>query len=421
MSEETKTGHDPTAAAVVSATGAVASPMPPASPASERFSLGQFIRGDLGALPVLIALIVIAIFFQVATKGLFLSAVNLSNLAGQIITIGVVSLGAVLVLLIGEIDLSLAAVATFCGAIMGILAQRHGWPAIPAILGGLAAGLIIGFANGIFVAVLRMPSFIVTLAGLIAYQGAVSQILNPQTTLPISNNTIDAIAVTNLPDYLGIGLPILALVVYMASVIVDYVARQRRHLAVKPVGQIAVQLVIATVVVIAAVVLFESPASGGVPLTTVVLVGLIIVFWLILTRTAFGRHVYAVGGNVEAARRAGIRVVGLKIALFTLCSGLAALAGILEASREFSAPAQVDQTLLLNAIAGAVVGGVSLFGGRGSVWAVVLGSLIVGSLINGLALLNQPIAVEEMVEGAVLLLAVLADALLRRRSQTGYR
>jgi D-xylose transport system permease protein len=187
------------------------------------------------------------------------------------------------------------------------------------------------------------------------------------------------------------------------------------------VGQIAVQLVIATVVVIAAVVLFESPASGGVPLTTVVLVGLIIVFWLILTRTAFGRHVYAVGGNVEAARRAGIRVVGLKIALFTLCSGLAALAGILEASREFSAPAQVDQTLLLNAIAGAVVGGVSLFGGRGSVWAVVLGSLIVGSLINGLALLNQPIAVEEMVEGAVLLLAVLADALLRRRSQTGYR
>src|SRR6185437_14533988 len=142
---------------------------------------------------------------------------------------------------------------------------------------------------------------------------------------------------------------------------------------------------------------------------------------LITTRTAFGRHIFAVGGNAEAARRAGINVVGLRVALFALASTLAAVGGMLEASREFSAPAAPESTLLLSAIAAAVIGGVSLFGGRGSVWAVVLGSLIVGSLENGLDLIGQSTAVKNMVEGVVLLLAVLVDALSRRRNATGLR
>jgi D-xylose transport system permease protein len=153
----------------------------------------------------------------------------------------------------------------------------------------------------------------------------------------------------------------------------------------------------------------------------VITMAVIVVVWLITSKTAFGRHIYAVGGNAEAARRAGIKVVALRVAMFTLASTVAAVAGLLIITRGASAPALVNPYLLLNAIAAAVIGGISLFGGRGSVWGVVLGSLIVGSLLNGLALLNVGPDVVEMVEGLVLLAAVLIDALARRSSVTGYR
>jgi D-xylose transport system permease protein len=154
-----------------------------------------------------------------------------------------------------------------------------------------------------------------------------------------------------------------------------------------------------------------------VPYNAAILFGLVAFFWLIMTKTSFGRHVYAVGGGAEAARRAGINVVGIRIACFTLCSMLAAVGGIVFASYGTAVASQVDPVLLLNAIAAAVIGGVSLFGGRGSVWAVVLGALIIGSLVNGLALLSQGTDVSEMVEGAVLLIAVSVDALVRRAQQ----
>jgi D-xylose transport system permease protein len=153
----------------------------------------------------------------------------------------------------------------------------------------------------------------------------------------------------------------------------------------------------------------------------VITLAVVIVVWLIITKTSFGRHVYAVGGSAEAARRAGINVTGLRIAMFTLASTLAAVGGLLIIARGNSAPALVNQYLLLNAIAAAVIGGVSLFGGRGSVWGTVLGALVVGALLNGLALLNVGPDVVEMVEGLVLLAAVLIDAAARRRSVTGYR
>jgi D-xylose transport system permease protein len=417
MSQETKSGNEPFVTAA-SAPQADASDHA-AMNVPARFTLGQLFKRDVGVLPVFVALVLEIIFFQFTTNGLFLNEGNIYNLVGQMITTSIVALAAVMVLLIGEIDLSLAAVSAMCGAVMGVLAGRHGWPAAQAIAAGLVVGIVIGLINGFFVAVLRMPSFIVTLAGLIFYQGLISKILEPQTTLPVYDKTIDAIALTNLPDVLAIGLPLAGLAVYIGSVALDYSVRQRRHLAVKSIPEIAIQVGIIAVVVIGAMILFGS--GGGTQLTFVILVALVIIFWFVLTRTAFGRHVYAVGGNAEAARRAGIRVVGLKIAMFTLASALAAVAGMLEVSRLTSARAAVDTTLLLNAIAAAVIGGVSLFGGRGSAWATIPGSLVVLSLFNGLALLNQPAAVVEMVEGAVLLVAVLVDALLRRRSQTGFR
>jgi D-xylose transport system permease protein len=377
------------------------------------------VGNDLGQIPVFIGLIIIAIYFQIAGNGFFLTPQNLTNLVQQIITIAIVSLAAVLVLLIGEIDLSLAAVSALCGAFMGVLSARHDFPAWAAILVAILAGLVIGAINGFFISVLRMPSFIVTLAALIFYQGLLLAVLFPQTTLPIRDDAITNIAVTYLPEYLGIGIPVALAVIYSLSLVISRAARQRAGLPVMTVGQLVFRIGLVAVIVISLVTYFDNYL--GVPLVAIILVALIITFWLITTRTRFGRHIYAVGGNAEAARRAGIRVVGLRIMIFSLASMLAAIGGILLASRQVSAASAIDQTLLLSAIAAAVIGGVSLFGGRGSVWAVVLGSLIVGSLENGLDLIGQSTAVKNMVEGVVLLVAVLIDALTRRRNATGLR
>jgi len=302
--------------------------------------------------------------------------------------------------------------------IMAVLSERHGVPALVAILAGLLTGAVVGLINGFFVAVVRVPSFIVTLAASIFYSGLLLNLLAGQSTLIINNSFIVAIAGSSqsfLPDYLGVGLPIVAVLLYAISLIVSYVRRKRAGLRTVSLLQVVLQIVITTVLVGGAIAVFQS--YQGVPYVAAILFALIALFWLIMTKTSFGRHVYAVGGSAEAARRAGINVVGIRIACFTLCSTLAAVGGIILASRGTAVASQIDPVLLLNAIAAAVIGGVSLFGGRGSVWAVVLGALIIGSLVNGLALLSQGTDVSEMVEGVVLLIAVTVDALVRRAQQ----
>lgn len=385
---------------------------------TEKATLGSFWRrGSIGQLPVIFALLLIGLFFEITTQGLFLGPRNLTNLVLQTATIGTLGLGAVLVLLIGEIDLSLGVVSYTCAAITAILSVQHGWAAFPAVLAGLAVGAIIGLINGFFVAVVRVPSFIVTLAGLLAYQGVVIHILFPQTSLIIQDPDLANIATNYLSLALGIGLPALVLVLYAIGVLVNRVRRQGQGLSIPPVWALAVQIGTAAVVVIAALALFQ--AYLGVPQSLIILLGLILLFWLVLRFTAFGRHIYAVGGNTEAARRAGIHVTRIRIAVFMLASMLAAVGGLLQASRLDTASSEVDQTLLLNAIAAAVVGGVSLFGGIGSVWAVIPGALVIGSLSNGLALLNQNPDVTYVVQGAVLLIAVTVNTLARRRTPTG--
>jgi len=381
-------------------------------------SLRSFLRSSsFGQLSVLLALIVISLFFQITSQGLFLGPRNLTNLVLQVTTIGTLGLGAVLVLLIGEIDLTLGVASYTCASVGALLSVQYGWPAVPAILAALATGAIIGLINGFFVAVLRVPSFIVTLAGLLAYQGVVIHILFPQTSLIINDPTLANIATNYLPLSLGLGLPMVVVVLYVVGVIVTRIRRERKGLVVPPAWVTGLRIGAIVVVVIGAVAIFE--AYLGVPQSAVILLGLILLFWLILRFTSFGRHVYAVGGNVEAARRAGISVTRVRILVFVLASMLASIGGVLQASRLDSATSEVDQTLLLNAIAVAVVGGVSLFGGIGSAWAVVLGALLIGSLSNGLSLLNQNPDVTYFVEGAVLLVAVTINALARRRVSNG--
>jgi D-xylose transport system permease protein len=374
---------------------------------------------DFGQLPVVLALIFIALFFEVRSDGLFLNSENLTNLVLQIGYIGTVGLAAVLVLLIGEIDLSLGVVAYTCAAVTGVLSVEHGWSAIPALLAGLVAGALIGLVNGVFVAILRVPSFVVTLAGLLAYQGVVLALLYPQTSLILVDPYVANIATTYLPNTLGIGLPIAAVVIYAGALFWGRIQRQRKQLVVPPLWTLAVRVALAAIIVGGTVFAFEG--EFGVPQVAAILIGLVLLLWLILRFSAYGRHVYAVGGNAEAARRAGIGVTGIRISIFVLASVLAAVGGILLASRQDIASAEVDQTLLLNAIATAVIGGVSLFGGRGSVWGVVLGSLIIGGLANGLDLLNVNSSVKFILQGIVLLLAVTIDAVVRRRSAAAGR
>jgi D-xylose transport system permease protein len=380
-----------------------------------RRTIGQLLRGELGFVPVLLTLLVIVVYFQIVTNGIFLKPENISNLVGQVAYVGILGLGVIMVLLLGEIDLSLASVAVLCSVIMAVLSERAGAPAWVAILAALLAGAVIGFINGFLVAVLRVPSFIVTLAGSIGYAGLLLHLLNGQSTLIINNSFIVAIAGSAqsfLPNVLGVGLPAVAVLLYAVGLVVSYVRRRRAGLRTSSLLWLVARIVIATALVTGAVEVLQSYV--GVPYSAALFFGLIALFWLILTKTPFGRHIYAVGGNSEAARRAGINVVGIRIAAFTLCSTLAAVGGIILASRGTAVASAVDSTLLLNAIAAAVIGGVSLFGGRGSAWAIVLGVLIIGSLVNGLALLNQTVDVSEMVEGAVLVIAVTADALVRR-------
>jgi D-xylose transport system permease protein len=383
--------------------------VPPRSP------LNQLLGGDLGFIPVLLTLIVVAVFFGVTTGGVFFEPRNISNLIVQISTIATLSVGVTLVLLLGEIDLSLASVSVLAGVVMGVLSERAHLPASIAIIAAILSGSLIGFVNGIIIAIIRVPSFIVTLAASIAYEGLLLYLLAGQSTLILNDPFINAIsgsATSYLPDLYGIGLPTLVLLVYVGSLILTHIKRQQAGLRTVSLVQLIVQIVITTVIVEGAVVLFESYL--GVPYAAAILVGLILIVWFMLTKTTFGRHIYAVGGNAEASRRAGINVTGIRIAVFTLCSTLAAIGGILAASHANSVASQISATLLLQAIAAAVIGGVSLFGGRGSVWSILLGALIIGSLENGLDLKSQGTEVKDMIEGLVLVLAVIVDALVRR-------
>lgn len=378
----------------------------------------RLFQGDLGQLPVVLTLILIAIFFEITSKGIFFAPQNLSNLILQIATIGFLGLAAVLVLLIAEIDLSLAAVASLCGAVLVVLSATKGASPAVAIISAIVVGAVVGLVNGFFIAVLRVPSFIVTLAALIGYTGVLIHLL-PNASIRLIDPFLSGIAANYLTFPWDVLLPVPLIALYVLMQLWTRIRRQRAGLSQAPLWEVGARAGAVVVVSVLALIVFES--YRGIPFSTLILVTALLVFWLIMRFTAFGRHVYAVGGNAEAARRAGIGVVGIRVAVFTLASTLAAVGGVLAASRAISASAQINPTLLLDAIAAAVIGGVSLFGGRGSVWAVVLGSLIIGSLENGLDLLNQGTDVKLMVEGVVLLIAVTVDAITRRRNATGLR
>jgi D-xylose transport system permease protein len=378
--------------------------------------LGRIARGELGFVQVLIALALIWTIFQLANDR-FLTAVNLTNLMLQVTAIGIISIGVVLVLLLGEIDLSIGAVSGLCAGIMAVLTAQHGWSPELAILVGLLAGTAIGLINGFFNTFFGIPSFVVTLAGLIAWQGALLLVLGDTGTINLPPSAITDLTSTFYGGGVGWTLAVLVTAGTLGLGLMGRRRREKAGLEPPPLAGIVFRTVVVGAAMFIGVAILLS--DRGVPLAVLILLGLTAMFAFITDRTRFGRHIYAVGGNAEAARRAGIRVTRVRVTVFAIASTMAAAGGIMAASRLIA----VNQSsgsgdVLLNAIAGPVIAGTSLFGGRGTVWSALLGALVIGSISNGINLLGLESSVRFMITGGVLLAAVTLDAVTRRqRSQ----
>ena len=382
---------------------------------SLRRAFAALARGDLASVRVLLGIAVIWTIFQIANDR-FLSAVNLSNLTLQIAATATISIGVVLVLLLGEIDLSVGAVSGLAAGVMAVLSVQHGWAPVLGIGAGLAVGVAIGAFNGFIVTRFGVPSFVVTLAGLLAWQGALLWVLGDTGSVNLPPSLITDLTTTFFDPVIGWILGAAAIVAYAASRLAVRRRREAAGLGVSPLSGLALQLGVIALAVIAAVAILN--ADRGVPLAAVIVVVLMILFTFITERTRYGRHIFAVGGNEEAARRAGINVNRIKVSVFTLASMLAAAGGILAASRLLAVNQQSGSgDVLLLAIAGPVIAGTSLFGGRGYIWSALLGAVVIGSISNGMDLLALDSDVKFMITGAVLLGAVTIDAVTRQRRE----
>ena len=375
----------------------------------------RIMRGELGSVRVLLGIAVIWTFFELSNDR-FLSAVNLSNLALQIAAVATISIGVVLVLLLGEIDLSVGAVSGLAASVMAVLSVKEGLSPELAILAALLVGCAIGVFNGFMVTFFGIPSFVVTLAGLLGWQGVQLAVLGDTGSINLPPSTITDLTGTFFDPAIGWAVALAALAAYGVSLAVGRRRRQASGLEAPPVASLAMRFGLVAVAIVAALLILNS--DRGVPLALVIVVGLTMIFAFITERTRYGRHIFAVGGNQEAARRAGIRIDRVKISVFALASTLAAAGGVLAASRLLSVNQQSGSgDLLLLAIARPVIAGTSLFGGRGFVWSAMLGAIVIGSISNGMDLLALDSDVKFMITGAVLLGAVTIDALTRQRRQ----
>jgi len=384
-----------------------------------RESLRRLVQGDLASVRVVLGLALIWIIFQ-SQNDRFLTAENLTNLMLQITAIGLISVGIVYVLLLGEIDLSVGAVSGLAAAVMAVLNVKHGWNPYLAIVAAIAVGLAIGVLQGFLFSRFGVPSFVVTLAGLLAWQGALLQVLGSTGTINLTDPKITGLANTFYSDAVGWIFCAIVIAVFVTVVLVGH--RRRVAAGLEGESMAALVLRIGLLAAIAIVVVAILNSDRGVPLAVLILFAFVVGMEYVAKRTRFGRHVYAVGGSAEAARRAGIPVNRVRVAVFGISGSMAAIGGIMAASRLLAVnQGSGGSELLLLAIAGPVIAGTSLFGGRGAVWTALLGALVIGSISNGMDLLALSSAVKFMVTGGVLLLAVLVDAIARQQRQAAGR
>ncbi|MEU1429607.1 ABC transporter permease [Nocardia sp. NPDC005746] len=428
--------------------------------------------GEIGSLPAILGLVALIVFFS-ALSDVFFSLNNIANLLAQGAGQTIIAIGIVFVLLIGEIDLSAGTASGVAGAVLAMHYVENGnlltgmgstvffvfnamlalaailagllriWPGVAfSLLGilltvlGLSAnpwvemllavcvGAAIGSITGFLIAKIGMPSFVVTLALFLAWQGVILQLIGEGGVLGISSShVLDAVANGNLSTVGSWVLCVVAAGGYAVVTLGGHVLRRRRGLVTRPTALVVVKvaaLVVFAVVVTALLTVNRSPSSliviSGVPYVVPIVLVLLVAGTYVLTRTTYGRHIYAVGGNVEAARRAGINVTQLRASVFVISSACAAVGAIVYSSKVGSVDPQAGGlNTLLFAVGAAVIGGTSLFGGRGRVADAVIGGAVLAVVSNGLGLLRQPAAVVSIVTGLVLLLAATVDALSRRR------
>ena len=419
---------------MVAAMSTSPAPEGPAKPNARPQTLLQYLKdwtvrvksGETGVLPVLGGLLLLAVVFQTLNAN-FLTPGNLVNLGVQGAVYMLFSVGMIFVLLIGEIDLSIGFIGGVAGVTMAELVfPSMGWPWYAALGAGLLASTAIGVLNGVIITAIGLPSFIVTLAGLLAWNGVMLIILGNGGTVPINDDTINNLA----NGLISPTMSWVVMAVVVALFLMDMVLTQRRR---RKAGNVSVPLVLVglrALGIVAAgigVVALCNIDRGrlvpiqGVPWVLLIVLGFITLWNIVLTRTRFGTYVYAIGGNSEAVRRAGVAVNRVKVAVFAIAGFMGGVAGIIYASRLRSVSTNLDGgTLVLYCIAAAVIGGTSLFGGRGKAIHALLGGLVIASIDNGMGLLGLSAATRYVVTGLVLILAVTIDALASRgRANSG--
>ncbi len=400
---------------------------PTATPAGR--SVGDYARrwwsdvraGELGSLPIVIGLLIIAVVFQ-SQNDRFLTAGNFVNLIVQAAGITTIAMGIVFVLLLGEIDLSVGYVSGVAGVVCALLLLPDGSqvPALVAILAALAVGAAIGAFHGLLITKVGIPSFVVTLAGLLGWQGVVLILIGDRGTIVLQDDLVVGFANDFLPDATAWIAALAIVAVYGVVLLLQRRSRIAAGLPTDPPVMLAVRA--GALAAICLLVVYVANQDRGIPYVAVVLAVFFLFWTFVLNRTRFGRHIYAVGGNTEAARRAGIDVDRVKIAVFAIASLMAALGGIILASRLRSVdPGAGGGSILLYSIAAAVIGGTSLFGGRGHIKSAVLGALVIASIDNGLGLLGLSSGTKFVVTGLVLLAAVTVDSVSRKGRESSGR
>ena len=378
--------------------------------------------GDIGSLPAVLGLVVLCIAFG-SMSNIFLTPGNFANLLTQAAAVIVIAMGLVFVLLLGEIDLSAGYTAGVSGAVLVILITNQGQPWYIALIVSIAVGVLLGFFLGTLVARLGIPSFVVTLAAFLAFQGILLLLAGEGGTIRVEDETILAVQNSNISP---IGSWVFFIVIAVAYVLVGLSSmNSRRKSGLKTELKKLWIIKTAGLLTITGLAVFalnlersnnpDLVSLKGIPYVVPVILLLLVVGTFVLGRTAFGRHIYAVGGNAEAARRAGINVKRIKVTAFMICSGFAAIAGMIFASRQNSiSPTTGGSSTLLYAVGAAVIGGTSLFGGKGKVRDAILGGLVVAVIDNGMGLLGYAAGIKFIVTGLVLLVSAGVDAISRR-------
>lgn len=381
--------------------------------------------GDIGSLPAVLGLVSLVAVFG-AMSEYFLTNRNFANLLTQAAPVMVIAMGLVFVLLLGEIDLAAGYASGVCGAVLVLLVTNHGWSWYTALAASIAVGAALGTMIGTLVSRLGIPSFVVTLAAFLAFQGILLLLAGEGGTIPIADKTILAVENSNLTPTQGWILWAVTSALYVVTGLNRINSRRRAGLVVELTQLWAMKTT--ALLVITGLAVFQlnqerglsaTNSTKGVPIVAPLILLILVAGTFLLSRTAFGRHIYAVGGNAEAARRAGINVKRVRTVAFVLCSSLAAVAGMLFASRMNSiSPSTGGSSTLLYAVGAAVIGGVSLFGGKGRMRDAILGGLVVAVIDNGMGLLGYGAGIQFLVTGAVLLVSAGVDAISRRGALT---